>query len=193
MVEKIVYYISRLMKGPELRYSTIEKACLSLDFAMTKFNHYFLGLHVQLVTKSNPMKYLLTRPQLSGRMVQWAILTLCLDIECRRSTAIKGQAVADLLANFPDTSDFSPPQQEVLVTEEQGWSMYFNKSSTFQGVGIEAVLKSPGEEHTFAYKLHFPSSNNEAKYEALLVGLKATRRLGIKRLKVFGDSELVIR
>ena len=40
-VEKPVYYISRLMKGPELRYSI--KVCLSLAFAMMKFNHYFLG------------------------------------------------------------------------------------------------------------------------------------------------------
>jgi len=71
--------------------------------------------------------------------------------------------------------------------------MYFNRSSTFQRRGIGVVLKSPGEEHTFTYKLHFPCSNNEAEYEALLIGLKATRRLGIKRLKVFGDFELVIK
>ena len=55
------------------------------------------------------------------------------------------------------------------------------------------VLKSLGEEHTFTYKLGFPCSNNEAKYEALLVGLKAAKRLGIKKLKVFKDSELVIK
>jgi len=67
-VEKPVYYISRLMKRPELRYSTSEKVCLSLAFAVSKFNHYFLGHHVQLVTKSNPVKYFLTRPQLSGRI-----------------------------------------------------------------------------------------------------------------------------
>ena len=30
-VEKPVFYISRLMKGPELRYSTVEKVCLSLE------------------------------------------------------------------------------------------------------------------------------------------------------------------
>ena len=42
-MEKPVYYISRLMKGPKLRYSTTEKVCLSLAFAVSKFNHYFLG------------------------------------------------------------------------------------------------------------------------------------------------------
>ncbi|XP_075641919.1 uncharacterized protein LOC142613438 [Castanea sativa] len=170
-VEKLVYYISRLMKGPKLRYSTAEK----------------------LVTKSNPVKYLLTRLQLSGRMAQWTILTSCLDIECIRPTAVKGQAVADMLANFLGTSDFSLPQQEIMVIEEQEWSMYFDGLSTVQGGGIEVVLKSPREEHTFAYKLHFPCANNAAEYEALLVRLKAARRLGIKSLKVFGDFELVIK
>ena len=52
-MEKPVYYISRLMKRPELRFSTAEKVCLSLAFAMSKFNNYFLRHHIQLVTKSN--------------------------------------------------------------------------------------------------------------------------------------------
>ena len=57
-----MYYISRLMKGLELRYSTTKKVCFSLTSVVSKFNHYFLGYHVQLVTKSNPVKYLLTHP-----------------------------------------------------------------------------------------------------------------------------------
>lgn len=54
-------------------------------------------------------------------------------------------------------------------------------------------MKSIGEEHTFAYKLHFLCSNNEVEYEALVMGLKATKRLDIKKLKIFGDFELVIK
>ena len=101
-VEKPVYYISRLMKGLELRYSTAEKVCLSLAFSVSKFNHYFLGHCVQLVTKSNPVKYLLTHPQLSRGIMQWVILMSCLNIKCIRPIAIRGQSVA----NFPRTSDF---------------------------------------------------------------------------------------
>ena len=135
-VEKPVYYFSRLMKGPELRYSTAEKVCLSLAFAVSKFNYYFLGHCVQLVTKSNLVKYLLTHPQLSGGIVQWVILTLCLNIKCIRPTTIRCQEVANLLANFPRTSDFSLPQQEVLVIEEQEWSMHFDGLSKYQRGGI---------------------------------------------------------
>lgn len=67
-IEKPVYYISKLMKGPELRYLTTENVCLYLAFPVSKFNHCFLGHRVQLVTKSNHVKYLLTHPQLSRKM-----------------------------------------------------------------------------------------------------------------------------
>lgn len=77
--------------------------------------------------------------------------------------------------------------------EEQEWSIHFDGSFTFQGGGIGMVLKSPGKEHMFTYKLGFSCSNNEAEYETQIVGLKAAKRLGIKRLKVFGDFELVIK
>ena len=80
-----------------------------------------------------------------------------------------------------------------MVMEEQEWSMYFDGSSIVQGGGLGVVLKSLREKHAFAYKLHFPCSNNVAEYEALLVGSKAARKLGIKRLKVFGDFKLVIK
>ena len=80
-----------------------------------------------------------------------------------------------------------------MVTEEQEWSMHFTGLSTSQGRGIGVVLKSLREEHTFTYKLFFICSNNKAEYEALEVGLKVAKRLGIKRLNVFGDSKSFIK
>jgi hypothetical protein len=44
----------------------------------------------------------------------------------------------------------------------------------------------------YAVRLHFPASNNMAEYEALLCGLKIAIEIGIKRLDVRGDSQLVI-
>lgn len=71
--------------------------------------------------------------------------------------------------------------------------MHFDDSSPCQGGGIGMVLKSPREKHMFAYKLRFPCSNNEVECEALVVGLKAAKRLGKNWLKVFRDFELVIK
>jgi hypothetical protein len=44
----------------------------------------------------------------------------------------------------------------------------------------------------YAVRLHFPASNNMAEYEALLCGLRIAIEIGIKRLDVRGDSQLVI-
>ena len=64
--------------------------------------------------------------------------------------------MADLLANFPGTSDFSLPQQDVLVTKEQELSMHFNGLSTSQGGGIGVVLKLPGGRADICLQAAFP-------------------------------------
>ena len=43
-----------------------------------------------------------------------------------------------------------------------------------------------------SFKLEFPYSNNTAKYEAYLIELATTLKIGIKHLRVMGDSNLVV-
>lgn len=43
-----------------------------------------------------------------------------------------------------------------------------------------------------ALKLDFPITNNEAEYEALIVGLGLAKALGVKCLQIYGDSKLVV-
>jgi ribonuclease HI len=61
------------------------------------------------------------------------------------------------------------------------------------GAGAGLLFVSPlGEHIRYAVRLHFPTSNNMAKYEALLCGLKIAIETGIKRLDMRGDLQLVI-
>jgi ribonuclease HI len=61
------------------------------------------------------------------------------------------------------------------------------------GAGAGLLFISPlGEHMRYVVRLHFPTSNNMAEYEALLRGLRITIKTGIKRLDVRGDSQLVI-
>jgi ribonuclease HI len=61
------------------------------------------------------------------------------------------------------------------------------------GAGAGLLFVSPlGEHMRYAVRLHFPASNNMAEYEALLCGLKIAIEIGIKRLDMRGDSQLVI-
>lgn len=43
----------------------------------------------------------------------------------------------------------------------------------------------------YVLRFEFEASNNEAEYEALILGLKLAQHLGAEHLKAFGDSMLV--
>src|SRR5437764_244409 len=71
--------------------------------------------------------------------------------------------------------------------------MYFNDSLMIEGAGAGIVLVSPtGERLKYVLQIHFPASNNAAEYEALLHGLRIAISLGIRRLVVRGDSEMIV-
>jgi ribonuclease HI len=60
-------------------------------------------------------------------------------------------------------------------------------------VGAGVVLISPkGNRLRYAIRLHFPASNNVAKYEGLINGLRIAIKLGATRLYVYDDSKLVV-
>ena len=71
--------------------------------------------------------------------------------------------------------------------------MYFDGSSSKEGAGAGIVLISPrGGNVCLMYKLEFHTTNNTTKYEALVMGLRIAKDLGIQQLAIFGDSELVV-
>jgi ribonuclease HI len=53
-------------------------------------------------------------------------------------------------------------------------------------------MSPKGESFKYVLQMHFPASNNAAKYEALLHGLRISMALDIHRLRVLRDSLLVI-
>lgn len=55
---------------------------------------------------ANPIRYLLSRPALSGRKARWLLQLSEFYIECVTPKAIKGQVFADLLASFPSKDPF---------------------------------------------------------------------------------------
>ncbi|XP_073112115.1 uncharacterized protein [Elaeis guineensis] len=54
------------------------------------------------------------------------------------------------------------------------------------------ALKAQGVVTEHALRFDFKASNNQAKYEALIAGLKLALELGVDRLKVFSDSQLIV-
>ena len=71
--------------------------------------------------------------------------------------------------------------------------MFFDGSKMLNGSGAGVVIISPkGDKLKYVLRIHFDSSNNEAEYEALLYGLRMAISLGVRRLMVYGDSDLVV-
>ena len=75
------------------------------------------------------------------------------------------------------------------------WSMHFDGSCTRNNVGAGVWIRNTVSNHTecISYKLNFQCSNNVAEYVSVLLGLHLLKNLGAKRIKIHGDSELIIR
>jgi ribonuclease HI len=60
------------------------------------------------------------------------------------------------------------------------------------GAGAAAVLVAPSKVRTcYAAKLDFSCTNNIAEYEALLLGLRKLRAMGIRKAILKTDSQVI--
>ena len=132
--EWAIYYLSRTLISYEMNYSIIEKACLAVVFASQKLRHYMLVHTTRLVAKIDPLKYLLSKEALTGRLDKWVMVLSEFDIQYVERKAIKGQAIADQLADAPMQSslplNIDLPDESILTLTRKTWVMFFDGSFT---------------------------------------------------------------
>ena len=196
--ENALYYLSRTLVGAEHNYSPIEKMCLALIFSVQKLRHYLLAHPIRLISKADPLKYLMSKPFLSGRVARWSVLLTEFDITYVPQKAIKGQALADFLAAHPIPDNMQLPDDfpddDVLSIETSSWQLYFDGASRKRGAGAGIVLVTPsGGLIPYSFSLLALCSNNAAEYEALIIGLEIALEMHIDCLQVFGDSQLIVK
>ncbi|KAL0456114.1 UNVERIFIED_CONTAM: hypothetical protein Slati_0950600 [Sesamum latifolium] len=196
--ENALYYLSRTMTPNELKYSPIEKLCLALIFAIQKLKHYFQSHSIHLVSKANPLKYIMTKPVLSDRLARWYLQLQQFEITYVPQKAIKGQVLADFLTGHPmpaewELSDDLPDEDVLMVEIIPPWKMYFDGASHKEGACAGVVfVTSEGEVLPYSFTLTQNYSNNVAEYEALIFRLEMAVDTKQRHLKVYGDSQLVI-
>ena len=98
-VQKPVYYASRALRGAEEKYPPMEKLAFALVTAARKLKPYFQAHTVNVLT-DKPLRRAMNNPETVGRLALWAIELSEFDIRYRPYTAIKGQIVADFIAEF---------------------------------------------------------------------------------------------
>ncbi|XP_076899519.1 uncharacterized protein LOC143553398 [Bidens hawaiensis] len=187
-----VYYVSKSLLNAEVRYSHLEKLILALIMASTKLRHYF-ETHTIILRTNYPVKNVLRKPELSGRMAKWAVKLSAYDIQYEPRTTIKSQALADFVVDF--SSDMlEEADLEVQQVEEtkDPWILFTDGASNVRGTGLGILLKSPqGDIIPQSIACAFQATNNEAEYEALIAGLQLAKHMRIRYLQVYVDSLLM--
>ncbi|CAN6561920.1 unnamed protein product [Malus baccata var. baccata] len=219
--EQAMYYLSRILTEVETRYSPIERLCLALYFTASKLRYYMLPCHVHIIAKTYMIKYMLSKPMLTGRIGKWILVLSEFSFQYVPQRAVNGQAIADFLTehqesqdeiiNIPGTLEVTsiwiPPgnisSKEEWVQQEMKkvtrlwitpWKLYFDGSCTQQTSGAGIVIINPqGVHHYYSFLLDYQgNTNNQAEYEALIIGLEILIELGAMKVEVFGDSKLIV-
>ncbi|GAU39237.1 hypothetical protein TSUD_396840 [Trifolium subterraneum] len=179
--QKSVYFVSRALQGPELRYLQIEKIALAVIIAARKLRYYFLA-HSVVIRTDQPVKQLQARPDMVGRMLKWSLELAEFDISFESRKALKVQVLADFVAEMTTS----------MTSEKNKWTIFVDGSSNSQGSGAGIILEN-GDEVLIevSHGLSFPTTNNQAKYEAFLAGLRLAEDMGAEEIKIFTDSQLV--
>jgi ribonuclease HI len=140
------------------------------------------------VVNEAPLSNILNNPSATGHVSLWGIELSPLDITYEKRKVIKSQVLPDFTAEWLELQSTGPPDLSSV------WTMYLDSSKRILGVGAGVVLISPqGDKLKYVLRMSFPqASNNEAEYEALLHGMKMAKACGATRLKIFGDSNLVV-
>ena len=138
-----------------------------------------------------------------GRIAKWGTILGAFDIKYMSRTSVKGQVLAELVAEFTEPEIEELPSNGNMDEKSVGtisqyclrtWEVHVDGVSNEKGLGVGLVLMSPEKVVIEkSLRLDFPATNNEAKYEALLEGMAMVQRMGGRSIKLFSDSRLVVR
>ncbi|XP_020225120.1 uncharacterized protein LOC109807003 [Cajanus cajan] len=165
----------------EKRYQTIEKLALALVTSARRLRPYFQS-HQIVVKTDYPIKQILRKLDLAGRMTAWSIELSEYDIRYESRGPLKAQCLADFIAELTPTVQIENPT----------WILHVDGSPTVKGRGAGIILEGPTNMMLeLAIKFDFQATNNQAEYEALLTGLRLAKNVGVKRLMCCSDSKLI--
>ncbi|XP_075659122.1 uncharacterized protein LOC142629003 [Castanea sativa] len=169
---------------------------LAIVHATRKLPHYFQA-HTVVVLTQLPLQALMRKSDYTGRVAKWGTRLGAYDVKYMPRTAIKGQVLADFVAEF---TEGGVKQEDVMLTVMSigpgsilFWEVYTDEASNRKGAGIGIVLITPKKLiMEKSLRLGFIATNNEAEYEALLAGAQMVRHLGGEMVEFYCDSRLIV-
>jgi ribonuclease HI len=184
--EFVVAYLSRRMLDTKTRYTHVEKLCLPLYYACSKFRHYILSSSCIVRCQHDVVKHMIQKLILNGRLGKWAYALVEYELTYEPLKAVKRQIVADFIIDHNINDD------DTCLVAASPWKLFFNRSVCAQGCGIGCVIVSPkGMVQEIVTQLEFKCTNNQAKYKALVADLELLIEMQVKDVEAFGYSKLV--
>ena len=123
--------------------------------------------------------------------MKWAIELSEFYIRYKPKIAIKGQVLADFVMEFTSVELAEATQ---LTFDLLIWRLSVDGAANAQGSGAGLILTSPDIiDIEYALRFGFRASNNEAEYEAVIVGLNLAHSMEVDQLEVCSDSQLVVK
>jgi ribonuclease HI len=169
----------------------IEKISYAVVLASRKLRHYFEAFKVR-VTSDRGLGELFRNPEASARITKWAAELSGYHITFEPRMAIKSQVLADFIIDWTRSVR---PQEESL---EKIWTIHYDGARCHAGAGAAAIITSPaGVKYRYATRLSFAlefdrCTNNIAEYEAVILGLRKLRALGVTTCIIRTDSKVVV-
>ncbi|GJV69365.1 reverse transcriptase domain-containing protein [Tanacetum coccineum] len=153
--------------------------------------------HTVAVLTNSSIKQALIKPEKSGRVAKWAIELGENDTVFQTRDDNNKEMLKDFLIEAPPKDNRKEVERKIDTKLDETklsceWKLYIDRASNPDGSGACLMLIDPeGKEYTYALRFKFEKMNNEAEYEALLVGLRIAQEMEIVKLAIFVDSQLL--
>jgi hypothetical protein len=174
----------------ETRYSFIEKLCLFLFYACSQLRHYLLSSTCVVACQADVIKHMLQQLILSGRIGKWAYALIEYDLAYEPLKSTRGKVVGDFIVEYSIDQN---NDESCNLMSIHPWKLFFYGSACRKGKGVGIVLISPrGAVFDQLVHLEYFCTNNQAEYEAILLGLQILSSMDMKHVEAFGDSLLAM-
>jgi ribonuclease HI len=186
-----VHFVLEVLTRSKKYYSEMEKICYAVAISARKLWHYFEAPAIKVLTNQS-LNDIFSNRDSSGRISKWVMELSVYVVDFEKRSAIKSHILADFVAEWTESG--SSKEGTVLKSSRL---VYCNVVWGNVWAGAATILISPsGIKLCYASRLQFSNRANKctnkiAEYEAMLLGFRKLRAIGVQTYTLRTDSKII--